>query len=67
MVRAAGGKKAAAAVPDSGGAMAVARQLIRTRGVVGLYTGLGASVLRAFLVSGTRFSAYEVAMWGLAR
>ena len=43
----------------------MAQRLLHTRGLAGLFTGLGASVLRAFLVSGTRFSAYEAAMWVL--
>ena len=47
------------------GAISVAVSLLRRRGILGLYTGLGASVLRAFLVSGTRFSAFEVAMWAM--
>ncbi len=35
------------------------QQLWRTTGVRGLFRGVGPSVLRAFLVSGSRFSAYE--------
>lgn len=41
-------------------ALAVARQLIATKGVFGLYNGVYASVARAFLVSSSRFTAYEL-------
>ena len=44
-------------------ALQVLFQLIREQGVAGLYNGVGPSVTRAFLVSGTRFSAYEGALW----
>ena len=37
-------------------------QLWRTNGVRGLFRGVTPSVLRAFLVSGSRFSAYEGAL-----
>ncbi len=37
--------------------------LIQTRGIRGLYSGASASILRAFLVSGSRFSAYELALF----
>jgi len=37
--------------------------LIQKNGVVGLYSGVGPSIMRAFLVSGSRFSAYEGALW----
>ena len=43
-------------------ALTIARDLVKTRGVAGLYAGVGPSVLRAFLVSGSRFTAYEFAM-----
>ena len=39
--------------------------LIQTRGIRGLYSGASASILRAFLVSGSRFSAYEMALFML--
>ena len=42
---------------------AVARDLVRSRGIGGLYAGLGPSLLRAFVVSGSRFSAFEVSKW----
>jgi solute carrier family 25 carnitine/acylcarnitine transporter 20/29 len=35
------------------------------RGVRGLYSGLAPSLARAFVVSGSRFSAYEFALWAL--
>mmetsp|Transcript_63792 Transcript_63792/g.125244 ORF Transcript_63792/g.125244 Transcript_63792/m.125244 type:complete len:322 (+) Transcript_63792:162-1127(+) len=44
------------------GALSVARQLVQTRGGRGLFVGLGPSVTRAFLVSGSRFSAFEFAL-----
>jgi solute carrier family 25 carnitine/acylcarnitine transporter 20/29 len=37
--------------------------LIRERGVRGLFSGVTPSIARAFLVSGSRFSAYEGAIW----
>ena len=45
------------------GATSVARDLLRSRGVLGLYAGLMPSLARAFLVSSSRFSAYELTMW----
>lgn len=41
----------------------VIQSLIATKGVVGLYAGVGPSIARAFLVSSTRFSAYESVQW----
>jgi solute carrier family 25 carnitine/acylcarnitine transporter 20/29 len=43
----------------------VFQTLIQTRGIRGLYSGASASILRAFLVSGSRFSAYEMALFML--
>eukprot|EP00457_Paulinella_chromatophora_P010866 gb/GEZN01010985.1/.p1 GENE.gb/GEZN01010985.1/~~gb/GEZN01010985.1/.p1 ORF type:complete len:302 (+),score=29.12 gb/GEZN01010985.1/:116-1021(+) len=43
--------------------VAVARKLLADPGK--LYAGLTPSLLRAFLVSGSRFSAYELAIWSL--
>mmetsp|Transcript_13252 Transcript_13252/g.38565 ORF Transcript_13252/g.38565 Transcript_13252/m.38565 type:complete len:299 (-) Transcript_13252:167-1063(-) len=40
----------------------IGARLFRTHGMAGLYRGVGPSLLRAFLVSGSRFSAYEFAM-----
>jgi len=37
--------------------------LIETRGIGGLYSGVAPSIVRAFLVSGSRFTAYEAALW----
>lgn len=37
--------------------------LIQERGVRGLYSGVTPSIARAFLVSASRFSAYEGALW----
>ncbi len=41
----------------------VFQNLIQTRGILGLYSGVKPSIVRAFLVSGSRFSAYEGALW----
>jgi solute carrier family 25 (mitochondrial carnitine/acylcarnitine transporter), member 20/29 len=41
-------------------AVAIARHLIATKGILGLYNGVYASVARAFLVSSSRFTAYEL-------
>jgi len=38
------------------------RRLVAARGVAGLWAGVGPSVLRAFLVSSTRFSVYELTL-----
>jgi hypothetical protein len=40
----------------------IARHLLQTRGLAGLYSGVAPSIARAFLVSATRFSAYEAAL-----
>lgn len=50
-------------LPPSNGFFQVFRNLISERGVRGLYSGASASIARAFLVSGSRFSAYEGALW----
>lgn len=50
-------------LPPSRGAVQVLGDLLRRRGVRGLYAGSSASIARAFLVSGSRFSAYEGALW----
>ena len=44
---------------DSRGIILTGKDILRSRGIGGLYSGLGPSLMRAFLVSGTRFSAYE--------
>jgi len=41
----------------------VAMLLLRQKGIKGLYSGLLPSITRAFLVSSTRFSAYEGTLW----
>eukprot|EP00605_Chrysophyceae_sp_TOSAG23-4_P002742 GSChrysophyteH1.ASY1.ANO1.3021.1 assembled CDS len=51
--------RAAAARP---GARQVASRLFRERGVAGLYHGVIPSIMRAFLVSASRFSVYEGAL-----
>lgn len=45
------------------GAWGVLRGLLETKGLTGLYAGVAPSIARAFLVSGSRFSAYEGALW----
>ena len=50
-------------MPPGKGAFQVCRELIQTRGIRGLYAGSSVSIARAFLVSGSRFSAYEGALW----
>jgi solute carrier family 25 carnitine/acylcarnitine transporter 20/29 len=45
------------------GAWRVLRDLLQQKGVRGLYAGVAPSLIRAFLVSGSRFSAYEGALW----
>jgi len=49
-------------MPPQKGAFRVCRELILTKGIRGLYAGSSASIVRAFLVSGSRFSAYEGAL-----
>ena len=44
------------------GALETLKQLWQTKGITGLYAGVGPSIARAFLVSGSRFSAYECAV-----
>jgi solute carrier family 25 (mitochondrial carnitine/acylcarnitine transporter), member 20/29 len=46
-------------------APAVFRTLLVERGIKGLYSGVAPSIVRAFLVSGSRFTAYEAALWFL--
>ncbi len=50
-------------MPPNKGAFQVLKELLQTRGIRGLYAGSSASIARAFLVSGSRFSAYEGALW----
>jgi solute carrier family 25 carnitine/acylcarnitine transporter 20/29 len=45
------------------GALEILKRLLRTKGFSGLYAGVRPSIVRAFLVSGSRFSAYEGALW----
>ncbi|CAJ1966304.1 unnamed protein product [Cylindrotheca closterium] len=52
-------------LPPQLGARQVLVSLLRERGVWSLYSGASASIARAFLVSGSRFSAYEGALWML--
>ena len=41
----------------------VFQELMETRGIRSLYRGVSAAVMRAFIVSSSRFSAYEVTLW----
>lgn len=45
------------------GSWDVLRTLVRAKGWLGLYAGVTPSIARAFLVSSTRFSAYELVVW----
>ncbi|KAL7551180.1 hypothetical protein ACHAWF_014389 [Thalassiosira exigua] len=45
------------------GAFETLKQLLQSKGFAGLYAGVAPSIARAFLVSGSRFSAYESALW----
>jgi len=45
------------------GALETFTQLIKNKGLTGLYAGVAPSIARAFLVSGSRFSAYEGALY----
>ena len=44
-------------------AIVVMKQLLKVNGVLGLYAGVIPSLVRAFLVSSSRFSAYETTLW----
>lgn len=37
--------------------------VLKKRGFIGLYSGLTPSLIRAFIVSSTRFTVYESALW----
>lgn len=50
-------------LPPTHSAWQLARQLVQEKGFWALYAGSSASIARAFLVSGSRFSAYEGAVW----
>lgn len=50
-------------LPPTQSARSVFQHLIQTRGFLGLYAGVAPSILRAFLVSGSRFSAYEMTLY----
>lgn len=52
-------------LPPQLGARQVLMSLWKERGLWSLYSGASASIARAFLVSGSRFSAYEGALWML--
>lgn len=45
------------------GALEILKHLLQSKGFTGLYAGVAPSIARAFLVSGSRFSAYEGALW----
>ena len=44
------------------GILTVGRMILEKRGVAGLYSGMTPSLIRAFLVSGSRFTAFEIAV-----
>lgn len=41
--------------------------IVESRGILGVYYGVAPSILRAFIVSSSRFSAYETTLWYLSR
>jgi len=51
------------AILQTHGAVETTRKLLREKGLLGLYSGVGPSIARAFLVSSSRFSAYEGAVY----
>lgn len=42
--------------------LAVGLDILKKRGITGLYSGMTPSLIRAFLVSGSRFTAFEIAV-----
>lgn len=50
-------------LPPQQNSLQILKCLLRERGFMALYSGASASIARAFLVSGSRFSAYEGALW----
>ena len=44
-------------------AYSVAASLLKSKGIAGLYSGIVPSIARAFLVSSSRFAAYEGTLW----
>jgi solute carrier family 25 carnitine/acylcarnitine transporter 20/29 len=56
----------AGGVPLRVNTVAAARELVRAKGFLGLYAGVVPSILRAFIVSSSRFSAYEATIWALS-
>lgn len=40
----------------------IGKKLFQSRGILGLYLGVAPSIMRAFIVSASRFTAYEVAV-----
>ena len=45
----------------------VYRELMESRGLRALYRGVSPTIMRAFIVSSSRFSAYELTLWLLRR
>jgi solute carrier family 25 carnitine/acylcarnitine transporter 20/29 len=45
------------------GSLHIFQNLIKSKGWIGLYSGVSPSVIRAFIVSSSRFSAYEIVVW----
>jgi solute carrier family 25 carnitine/acylcarnitine transporter 20/29 len=46
-------------------AFQIGKEMVKLRGLAGLYSGLLPSIIRAFVVSSSRFSAYELAKYWL--
>jgi solute carrier family 25 carnitine/acylcarnitine transporter 20/29 len=53
------GTLSASASHSNPSTLSVARTMLRQRGLAGLYSGVGPSLMRAFLVSSSRFAVYE--------
>ena len=43
--------------------ISVGRDIIAKNGIIGLYSGVSMSIIRAFIVSASRFSCYEFVLW----
>ena len=54
---------AAATARSSPSILTAGKHILAQRGISGLYSGLKPSLIRAFLVSGSRFSAFEGGLW----
>jgi hypothetical protein len=53
--------------PKKQTAVELASTFLKERGVTGLYSGVTPSIIRAFVVSGVRFSAYEFVIFLMSK